>query len=392
MISERFAGSCPLKIVADENIPFVREAFAGLGDVHLSGGRKIDAGMVRDADILLVRSITRVDHQLLEGSKVRFVATATIGTDHIDQAYLASRGIVFSAAPGSNAESVAEYIVAALLHLAQTRGFSLESRTIGVIGVGNVGSRVVRNAEALGMTVLMNDPPKARATQDPLLRTIEEVLEADIITLHVPLTRQGPDATRHLVNDQFLKKMKPGSILINSARGSVVDGAALLQALESGHIADAVLDVWEGEPAVSLPLLARTTIGTPHIAGYSFDGKVRATEMIRAAAGKCFGIEQTWDPASHMPAPLVPELRIETQGVSVQNVLAGVVAAVYDIMRDDAGLRAMLSESPDERAAHFDLLRKHYPARREFNNTRIILDIDEPVLAGSLRSLRFRVS
>ena len=200
-------------IVADENIPYVREAFAVLSDVCLVHGRNLTSEIVKDADVLLVRSVTKVNADLLEGSRVQFVGTATIGTDHIDLDYLNRKGIAFASAPGSNATSVAEYVTAALLTIADRRGISLNGKSVGIIGVGNVGSRVRARVEALGMKAICNDPPLARETGDPQFRPLAEALEADVVTLHVPLTREGPDATFHLADGAFFGKLRPGAMV-----------------------------------------------------------------------------------------------------------------------------------------------------------------------------------
>lgn len=268
-----------MKIVADPNIPFVREAFGAHGDVVLIPGRQITAGAVRDADALLVRSVTPVEEVLLAGSRIRFVATATIGTDHVDVRYLEVLGIGFASAAGSNANSVAEYVVAALLELARRGRYRLRDRSLGVIGVGNVGSKVVRYARALGMRVLQLDPP---------LGLHERAWEADIVTLHVPLL----ETTRHMLHHDNLT----GFTLINTSRGAVVDNKALLQAIDGNRIPAAALDVWEGEPQISAELLDVVEIGTPHIAGYSFDGKVAGTRMIYEAFCRHFKITPFWQP------------------------------------------------------------------------------------------------
>ncbi len=228
-----------MKIVADPNIPFVRDAFKPHGDVVLIPGRQITAGAVREADALLVRSVTPVTEALLAGSRVQFVATATIGTDHVDERYLTATGIGFASAAGSNANSVAEYVVAALLELAHRGHYRLRDKSLGVIGVGNVGSKVVRYARALGMRVLRNDPP---------LGLLEPAQEADMVTLHVPLL----DTTRHLFHHDNLR----GFTLLNTSRGPVVDNQALREAIDANRIPAAVLDVWEGEPQADVELAA----------------------------------------------------------------------------------------------------------------------------------------
>ncbi|MDA0991845.1 MAG: 4-phosphoerythronate dehydrogenase, partial [Verrucomicrobia bacterium] len=255
-----------MKIVCSANMPFVEAAFDTLGDVICKQGRDIGPDDVRDADILAVRSTTKVTRELLAGSRVRFVGTATIGTDHMDLDYLAAAGIDWCYSPGCNANSVAEYVTAALLHLANQHGFTLAGKTIGIVGVGNVGRRVLEKAQALGLKVLLNDPPREREQDDSAdFHPIDVVLaQSDILTLHVPLTHDGPDATHHLVDAAFLKKLKPGAIFINAARGPVVETDALIATIRSGAISHAVIDTWEGEPAYRHDLLPLADIATPH--------------------------------------------------------------------------------------------------------------------------------
>jgi len=373
-----------MKIVADPNIPFVREAFAALGQVILEPGRFVDTETVRGADVLLVRSVTPVHAGLLNGSQVKFVATATIGTDHVDQAYLAQHGIGFASAAGSNANSVAEYVIGALLELAQRSQSALRDRTLGVIGVGNVGSRVVRYAEALGLRILQNDPPRQRAEGLPEFVSLDRILaEADIITLHVPLTHEGEDATVHLFDKEHLAAVelrKP--ILINTARGAVVDNKALLKAIDGGKLGATVLDVWEHEPNISPELLDIVDLGTPHIAGYSFDGKVNGVRMIYEAACQFFGLRPVWTPA--LPPPSVPRLELSvSSGDDDQSVLRRVIKRVYDVSADDAALRKHVQS--------FDKLRSDYPIRREFFNTQVVLRNANESLTKAIAALGFRL-
>lgn len=382
-----------MRILADENIPYIREAFGALGEVETCTGRDMAAEQAREADVLLVRSITKVNASLLDGSAVKFVATATIGTDHIDNDYLDEHGIGFSSAPGSNAESVAQYMVAALLILSRRGGFELRGKTLGLVGVGNTGSRIARNAKAIGMRVLLNDPPLRRQTGfDEKYRPLDEIFEADFVGLHVPLTKDGADPTYHLADEAFLSRMKPGAVLINTSRGAVCDNAALLKALNEKRIAGAVLDVWENEPTIDLELLDKVDIATPHIAGYSFDGKVRGTEMIYRAVCEHFQIEPTWSAADSLPAPETPELRIETAGKTESEILREAVLPIYPIEDDDARLRKT-REIPDaERGAYFDRLRKEYPRRREFDWTRVALEPCEADMERTLETLKFTVA
>jgi erythronate-4-phosphate dehydrogenase len=372
-----------MKIVADSNIPFVHEAFGPLGEVQLAPGREITAGEVRDADVLLVRSVTLVNAALLDGSRVKFVGTATIGTDHIDQKYLRQNGIGFANAQGSNANSVAEYVLAAILEMAHRRKFRLRDKILGVIGVGNVGSRVVSYTEALGMHVLQNDPPRQRAEVLPHFTKLDRVLaESDIITLHVPLTREEADATVHLFDKDCLTTLRnQKSILINTSRGAVVDNQALLKAIDGEWLGGTVLDVWEGEPKILPELLDVVDIGTPHIAGYSLDGKANGTRMIHRAACEFFGTKPGWEPS--LPAPPIPRVELAvSSGEDEEEVLRRVVRRVYDITTDDAALR--------KNVRAFDKLRAEYPVRREFFNTELALRGASESLWQKFAALGFR--
>lgn len=358
-----------MKIVADPNIPFVQEAFGPLGEVALVPGRTMRADLVRDADLLLVRSVTPVNAGLLDGSRVKFVATATIGFDHVDTRYLELRGIGFATAAGSNANSVAEYIIAALLELAHRKQFRLRDKTLGVVGVGNVGSKVVRYAEALGMRVLPNDPPRQRAEGGSFVSLDRVIAEADIITLHVPLTKSGPDATFHILEPRR-------GILINTARGAVLDNRALLAA----NLTGLVLDVWEGEPNLPPGLLDKADIITPHIAGYSFDGKVNGTRMIYEAACRHFGLPAVWTPQLPAVSPLT---MAAVPGEDDEDTLRRVIRQCYDITDDDARLRT----DPKK----FDQLRAEYPVRREFFNTMLRLENATASVRAKLAAIGFRL-
>lgn len=389
-----------MRIIADENIPFVREAFAPLGEVATAAGRDITPALVRDADILLVRSVTRVDAALLDGSRVRFVGTATIGTDHVDTAHLARRGTAFSSAPGSNAESVAQYVVAALDHVAERLGLGLDRLSIGVIGVGNVGGRVARDCRGLGMRVLPHDPPRERAEGGGGFVTLDEALQADIVTMHVPLTRSGPDATANMADAAFFRRMRRSAVFVNTARGGVMDQQALAGLVAADWFGAVVLDVWRGEPEVDARMLRLhegcvSTLGvavaTPHIAGYSQDGKVRGTEMLYRAVCEWMNVDPDWDPASALPPPPVPALTLRTEGRAPCAVAREAVRAVYDIRRDDEAFRAILDVPEEGRAAFFDQLRRDYPVRREFSNTRVRLEPHDADAAAALGALGFVV-
>ncbi|MHC5174255.1 MAG: 4-phosphoerythronate dehydrogenase [Planctomycetota bacterium] len=383
-----------MKIIADQNIPFVKECFSSIGDVTLIAGREITAESVKDADILLVRSITKVNADLLEASAVKFVATATIGTDHIDQDYLTAGGIGFASAPGSNANSVAEYIVAALLTLAKKNTFHLAGTSIGIVGVGNVGSKVEIKCRALGMDVVLNDPPLQRETGDNKYRPLEEVYGCDFVTLHAPLTKDGPDATWHLADDTFFDSMKQGAFFLNTSRGKVQDETALKQAMQSGKLGGVVLDVWETEPKVDPWLLQNVDLSTPHIAGYSFDGKVGGMIMIYEACCQHFGLHTAHTAKDFLPAPEVREIIITRDQLHLdeERILHDIVQQIYVINRDDFNMREILLQPDDEQAAWFDDLRKHYPIRREFQNTRVIVPAIDCCLVNKVAGLGFKTA
>ncbi len=379
-----------MKIVADENIPYVKQAFNSIDKVRTLPTRQIDAESIRDADILLVRSPTKVDRKLLDRSLVKFVGTATIGTDHIDEEYLKSKNIGFTSAAGSNANSVAEYVCAAILTLSRRMGFRLQNMTLGVVGIGNIGSKVVPMAEALGMKVLQNDPPLKRKTDDPWFLPLDMLMEADIITLHVPLTDKGLDATYHLCDGERISKMRKGSILINTSRGAVVCGKDLKIAIKSKHLAGAVLDVWENEPIIDTELLQLVDLATPHIAGYSLDGKVNGTAMIYQAVCGFLGVESTWDPLRNMPEPQISFLNVDMFSESDEDVLNRVIKQIYDIERDDERFREILNLSIAEKSVYFDRLRKEYPIRREFFNTKLRLSYIQHRLKNKFAALGFQ--
>ncbi|MGA7160214.1 MAG: 4-phosphoerythronate dehydrogenase [Bacteroidota bacterium] len=380
-----------MRVVVDKNNPLVGEAFRQFGEVQALGTKEITKEALRDADIVIIRSETKVTKELLDGSKVKFVGTATIGTDHVDLEYLSSHGIGFASAPGSNANSVAEYFVSAVLTLAKRKGFTLAGKTLGVVGVGNVGSKVVRNAKALGMNVLKNDPPLARATADPSYVPINKLMGADIITLHVPFTKSGNDPTYHLINDTLIRKMNQGTILFNTARGAVVDGEALKAGIERKHLGGALLDVWEGEPLIDTGLMKMVDVATSHIAGYSFDGKLAAVNMTYSAACKFFGVQATWTPRFSLPKPAVERIVVQQGSDSNEEVFRKIVCQCYDIEFDDRALRSIANVLPEERRPFFARLRAEYRVRREFFTTVVELPPLLTGLAEPLRTIGFRV-
>lgn len=379
-----------LSILVDENVPYALECFGRLGRVRVLPGRRIGAADLKDVDVLIVRSVTRVNESLLGGTPVRFVGTATIGCDHIDVDYLQPRGIAVASAPGSNANSVAEYIVAALLRSAHARGNPLEGSTIAVIGVGNVGTRVVEMAQALGIRCVLNDPPRHRATADPAFVALDEALPgAEYVTLHVPLERRGPDATEKMAGRSFFERMRPGAVFLNTSRGEVVDEDALAAAIDSGHVSHAMLDVWQHEPHIDPQMVRRAFLATPHIAGYSFDGKVTATVMLFQALCRWLNRRADIDLSAVLPPPSVPRLDLTDRHGADEDLLRAAVSAVYDIGEDDRALRQAMAQ-PDG-GLRFDLLRKEYKPRHEFHHTTVILPKDRPSVTRKAARLGFRV-
>ena len=380
-----------MKIIADANIPFVEKCFSSIGEVKVIAGREITPAAVKDAEVLLVRSITKVNADLLAGSCVGFVATATIGFEHIDIDYLSENNIGFASAPGSNANSVAEYIVAGLLEVGKKHNMELQGKSIGIIGVGNVGSRVAKKCSALGMKVFLNDPPLQRQTGDAKYLPIEKLYGCDFITFHTPLTFEGIDKTFHLADEKFFKSLKTGCIVFNTSRGGVVRTDTLKSAVKSGKIKAAVLDVWADEPNIDTELLEMVDIGTPHIAGYSLDGKIGGMIMIYKAVCEHFEFEATFGIESFLPEPALPKLEVNTKSGIEQEVLWETVNKIYDIKKDDSSLRWMLDQPLGKRGSYFDKLRKEYPVRREFQNTKVVISDGNSNLQEKLKGIGFGV-
>lgn len=332
-----------MRIVVDDKIPYIREAIAQMADevVYLSGSA-ITANDVRDADALIVRTRTRCDKRLLDSSRVQFIATATIGFDHIDTQYCRESGIQWTNCPGCNAGSVAQYLRSSLLLLHQERGLLFSESTLGVVGVGHVGTLVAEVGKELGMQVLLCDPPRAERGEQGFLPLEELMRRADVISFHTPLVRDGYYPTLHMADEAFFYALTRKPIIINTSRGEVVDGKALSAALDDGRVRDAVIDVWENEPDIDIHLLERVYLGTPHIAGYSADGKANATRMALKALCRHFGIKKQ---ISITPLPIPVD-------VDPANPLS-----LYDPRKDSQRLK----DNPDK----FESLRGNYPLRRE---------------------------
>jgi erythronate-4-phosphate dehydrogenase len=359
-----------MKIVVDENIPLAREAFAQLGELVLLPGRTLSRADLDGADALIVRSVTKVGRELLEDTRVRFVGTATIGTEHLDTKWLEEAGIAWASAQGCNSQSVAEWVAAVTIEWCLRNGKTWRDYTIGIVGEGNIGSAVWMMAEVMIMGVLVNDPPRQRNEApdrgSDRWSSLEQVLaESDIVTLHVPMIHEGIDKTHHLIGKRELAMMKDGALLINASRGGVVESDALEAELRSGRIS-AALDVYENEPTPRQSIVEHAFLATPHIAGYSFEGKVQGTRMMGEAVATHFGLPWTWDES------LAPRLNVllvgPPEGLGEVAAMRHAIIQSYDIRRDDAALRAGLGLDEAAWGRHFDALRKNYPVRREFMN------------------------
>lgn len=375
-----------MKIVLDENIENAREAFGTPGETFLYHGRKITREVLLDADVLVVRSITRVNRELLEGTRVKFVGTATIGTDHIDQAWLEENGIGFTSAKGCNSDAVAEYVFTTMFRAAAVNGISLAGKRLGITGCGNIGSRVERIAKAFGFEVAVSDPPRERVEGPSGFAPLDEVLGCDVVTFHTPLNRGGADNTFHLLNAENMKLLKPGAIVINASRGEVIDNKAFTRVIDEKGIT-AIMDVWEEEPRFMPEMLSRSFIASPHVAGYSLEGKINGTAMVYDALCDHFGFEKKWRP--HFPPVVEDTIQFMDTG-SFERTLERIFTSVYEPDVDTAAMREASLLPGEERGVRFDELRKNYPLRREFNNYTIKGEISSPVMKAGLEALRFR--
>ncbi|TRX57279.1 4-phosphoerythronate dehydrogenase [Thalassomonas sp. M1454] len=372
-----------MNIFYDENIPYAKEFFGDFGNLTAFSGRDLTPEQVKDADVLLVRSITKVNEQLLsQNTRIKFVGTATIGFDHIDKDYLASRNIEFTNAPGCNAVSVGEYVLSAIMVMSERLSFNYFDKTVGIVGGGNTGTRLAEKLDALNISYLMHDPFLESAGDSRKFSSLEQVLACDIVSLHVPLTKTGEYPTFHLLNEERLQALATEQILINACRGEVVDNQALLslkQAKQGPHL---VLDVWENEPNVLLELIPYCQITSAHIAGYSLEGKARGTEMLYLALSK---LVKT--PAKHQLAQFLPQADFseitEQSNQRVEHIRARVFQ-VYDVRRDDKIFREQLSKHG------FDYLRKNYPVRREFSA--LVLGSEQKNCLAIIKNLGFNLT
>ncbi|MDR1723837.1 MAG: 4-phosphoerythronate dehydrogenase [Tannerella sp.] len=375
-----------LKVISDDKIPFLKGVIEPYATIEYLPGAKISADDVREADAIFTRTRTKCNEALLKNSRVKLIATATIGYDHIDTDYCDAVGIRWVNAPGCNSWSVQQYITAVLATLVFRRGLKFTDLTLGVIGVGNVGSKVASAAKALGMRVLLNDPPRAEREGAEAFVSLDSLLaESDIVTCHVPLEKAGPYATYHLASDAFFARMKTGAVFINSSRGAVADNAALMQAFNNGKLSDYVLDVWEGEPTPDAELLEKAFIGTPHIAGYSSDGKANGTAACVREFSTFFGVDalKDWYPESIPLPPMPQEYALDGTGKNIEQIIYEAVTYTYPIDEDSERLKT----SPGT----FEEQRGKYWVRREFKNFIIRpLNVNEAVL-DSLAGIGFKI-
>jgi len=373
-----------MKIVIDDKIPYIHGAFEGVAEVIYLPGSKTTQEVVKDADALVTRTRTICDEKHLAGSSVKFIATATIGYDHIDTDYCDAAGIKWTNAPGCNSKSVEQYIASTLMVLAERKNLQLKDLCIGIVGVGNVGSKVAKICNLFGMKVLLNDPPREQNEGSANFVRLKQVMEeADIITLHVPLEMKGEDATFHLGNKEFFSGLKKKPIVINSCRGEVVETNAVKAALKNDQISGFVCDCWENEPDIDLDLLAITDIATPHIAGYSKDGKAIGTQMSVHAISQFFGLGlDNWQP-SGVEQPTSPVFELDGTGLSEQDIFAKAILHTYDIRNDDSTFR--------KNTEKFEQLRGDYPVRREFPAFTIVPKNMDKKTINILKELGFNI-
>ncbi|MBX4181087.1 4-phosphoerythronate dehydrogenase [Sodalis sp. CWE] len=374
-----------MKFLIDENVLYANKLFQCFGEVKSLPGREIFAPIPKQVSALIVRSVTKVNKALLDGSQVKFVGSATSGTDHVDKEWLQQAGISFSAALGCNAIAVVEYVLSALLYLSQRDGFSLHDKVVGIIGVGHIGRELQKRLNIFGIRTLLCDPPLAEAgIYDENWQSLETLVNnADILTFHTPLTYTGRHSTWHLVDDSVLAALPDGRIIINTCRGAVIDNVALLQALKSGKNLNVVLDVWELEPCISLDLLSHIDIGTPHIAGYSLEGKARGTAQVFNSYSAHVGSEIRTNLQDLLPPPTIRYIHL-SNGVD-EEILRLLANLIYDIRKDDMHLRRSMT-IPDV----FDRLRKNYHPRREWSS--IVVEIEDYVGCSILQNIGFRAN
>ena len=380
-----------MKIVADENIPLLSCFFDKIGQITQLAGRDIKADDLVDADILIVRSVTEVNQALLENSTVKFVGSCTIGMDHIDTDYLDKKGIPYKNAPGCNANSVVEYILSCLSILTETHRMDWGDVSVGIVGYGNVGSLLAKRLEKLGISFKAYDPLLDNAIQQQVpLTSLDDVLKCDIISLHVPLTTTGEYPTKHMINAQLLEKMRDDQVLINTCRGAVINNQQLSQHLKEHEQFTAILDVWENEPFINAALAKQVHLGTPHIAGYSFDGKVAGTEVIYRELCQFLGLPLRHSSGQFLEEPALSQMAF-TSTADIDWCLHTAIRACFDVRHDHSLLQSTLNFSESERGEAFDNFRKSYRCRREFSGVKVKLKQVDSELHSKFKALGFNV-
>lgn len=373
-----------MKIVVDENVSFAESAFGQLGNVVLYEGRKITNEIIKDADVLIIRSVTNITNELLQNTNIKFIGTATIGTDHVNKEAVNERKIKFVNAKGCNSNAVAEYIITAILNISNKHKISLTGKTIGIIGFGNVGKKVEILSKAIGLTPIVNDPPLQAEKYNYNFHTLEEALSCDFITFHVPLNKSGIYKTVHLLNNQNINLIKKDAVIFNTSRGSVIDNNALLTKIErDGNLT--VLDVWENEPDCLPQLIKKVEIGTAHVAGYTYEGKVIGTKMIYDQLCSFLNIRPSWEP------PIFEQVLynfLYDNENSFYNNLLNITSNIYDIYLDSKSFKQrMLSDNASE---NFDKIRKDYKLRNEFPNY-LISSVKDSSIIDKIKSMRFLI-
>lgn len=377
-----------MQIVADENIPLLEEFFADIGDIRRVAGRQMCAQDLQDADVLLVRSVTQVNEALLAGSSVKFVGTCTIGTDHIDQEFLQREKIQFASAPGCNSVAVVDYVLSVLSILVDERNIDFQDLSVGIVGVGNVGSKLRKRLESMGLKVVAVDPFKSEDEVGEL-GTLAQALKCDVVTLHTPLTHDGDHPTYHLIDQTALTEMKDDVCLINSCRGAVVDNVALKAHLQNQPDVQTVLDVWEKEPEVDLELMQQCMLATPHIAGYSLDGKMNGTYMIYQACCQALGLPERRSLGQFLPTPGIKKIEFSDY-VPLNQALRTAIRTAYEVRVDDGVMRSAMLRTDSLRKT-FDQLRKNYPLRRDIPTLKIEVPAKSHDLFKVLESAGFKV-
>lgn len=358
-----------MKIIADKNIPYLKGVAEAFGDVTYLAGADFTRDTIKDADTLIVRTVTRFDESILKGAKVKLICSATIGYDHIDTTYCETHGVAWTNAPGCNSGSVQQYIISSLITIARKKGFDLKHKTIGIIGVGNVGKKVAKACEILGMKVFLNDPPRQRLEGDDSFVSLRTIMdEADIITFHTPFIKEGEDRTYHLVETDFFHSLKKKPIIINSARGGIINTSAIKGAINEGLISGAIIDCWESEPEIDLEYMALVDIATPHIAGYSTNGKANATRMSLESIADFYGLSKEPILQVKEQSPVNPIIDLNDYSHS-DNRVYDAILSTYNPMDDFARMQ----DSPDL----FKQLRNEYPLRWEYFAYTVLNAVDE---------------